>query len=184
MGKTWEGWLVFLGQTRDSDCLTRSNFIVARDALYKRASVSAADALGEETVQSVTERHWACGWVEWIAIHPSDLGVVALANEIAAKLDSYPVVDEDHWSQLEHNEACENWDRSSVHEELSRAGVCAQSIARLPHMDRDDAAFIRETWASDGADYETRDDGGVYFRFSDIGRDRAAWAIKWLRSTK
>lgn len=26
LGASWDGWYVFLAQTRDSDCLTRSNF--------------------------------------------------------------------------------------------------------------------------------------------------------------
>lgn len=176
-GTRWEGWLVFLGQNRDSDCLTRCNFEVALKAL------EAIPSENPDSVQRVRESHWACGWIEWIAIHPSNANARVAAEDMAAKLDQYSVLDEDRWSEMEHEEACENWDPSSVREELKRAGVSERTISNLPSMDREDAAFIRETWASDGADYETRDDGGCYFRFSDVGRDRAAWAIKWLRET-
>jgi len=49
----------------------------------------------------------AVGWVEWIAIHESDAAALAIANKISDALEDYPVVNEDHWSQLEWDEACD-----------------------------------------------------------------------------
>lgn len=88
-----------VGQHRDSDPLARSNFR------------SMLKALGGEsdTVIVVREGHWAVGWVEWIAIHQDDAKALAIADDIAAALEDYPVVDEDDWSELEHEEAQEVW---------------------------------------------------------------------------
>lgn len=115
-GAEWPDYYVFLGQHRDSDSIERSNFI------------SGLKALGGEsdTVLVVREGHWAVGWVEWIAIHKTDKKSLAVANEIADALEDYPVVDENHLSDLEWNEACEYWERMSVRdraEYCERAGI-------------------------------------------------------------
>lgn len=96
-GEVWPNYYVFLGQNRDSDCLTRSNF------------QSGLEAIGgeSETVIVVRERHWAVGWVEWIAIHQDDEEALKKADEIAAALENYPVVDDEHYYQLESEEADE-----------------------------------------------------------------------------
>jgi len=98
-GEVWPNYYVFLGQNRDSDCLTRSNF------------QSGLEAIGgeSETVIVVRERHWAVGWVEWIAIHQDDEEALKKADEIAAALENYPIVDEEHYYQLESEEADETW---------------------------------------------------------------------------
>ena len=67
-GAEWHDFYVFLSQHRDSDSLTRSNFTCALDKLGESKSCQWG-----ETVQVVRENHWAVGWVEWIAIHKSDL---------------------------------------------------------------------------------------------------------------
>lgn len=98
-GEHWDGYYVFLGQHRDSDALDRSNF------------ESGLETIGGEsdTVIVVRESHWAVGWVEWIAIHQDDEKALKVADEIAVALENYPVVDEEHYSQLETEEADETW---------------------------------------------------------------------------
>jgi hypothetical protein len=98
-GQPWSGHYVFLGQHRDSDALSRSNFR------------SGLKAIGGEsdTVTVVRESHWAVGWVEWIAIEACDSKALKIADEIKAGLDDYPVVDESDWSEEEMNEANEVW---------------------------------------------------------------------------
>ena len=103
-GATWEGHYVFLGQNRDSDALDRSNFR------------SALKAIGDESehengVTVVHEGHWACGWIEWIAIPFGPSIALAKACEIQEGLESYPVVNESDWSELETEEADEVWAR-------------------------------------------------------------------------
>jgi hypothetical protein len=88
-----------VGQSRDSDALERSNFTV----MLKRLG-------GEsETVIIVRESHWAVGWVEWIAIHESDAKALAIADEIKGDLADYPVIDDDHFSETETEEANYVW---------------------------------------------------------------------------
>jgi hypothetical protein len=98
-GEVWPNWYVFLGQQRDSDCLTRSNF---RTALERLGGES-------DTVQVIRESHWAVGWVEWIGIEASDDLAVKLASEMEDDLERYPVLSEDDFSELENEEANEVW---------------------------------------------------------------------------
>lgn len=104
IGAEWQEYLVFLGQHRDSDSLTRSNFQVA------------LERLGEEsdTVLVVSENHWAVGWVEWIAIHKDDSKAIELATEMEESIEDYPILDETHYSNLEYTEAMDYWDSLSL----------------------------------------------------------------------
>jgi hypothetical protein len=136
MGAEWPEYFVFLGQHRDSDSLSRSNFICGLEKIGGES----------DTVHIVHESHWAVGWVEWIAIHESDSQALEKANEIMRRLDGYPVVNEDHWSELEWNEACEYWERLSVRdraEYCQRAGLSIFA-ARRDYMPSDDSGMLME----------------------------------------
>lgn len=110
-GYQWPDFYVFLGQNRDSGPLARANFDAALKAV--RAVMSKESIPGDPdemaTVQVVRENHWAVGWVEWIAIHESDAAALECADKIAAKLENYPVVNENLWSEYEQTEANEIW---------------------------------------------------------------------------
>lgn len=133
-----EGWLVFLGQHRDSDTVQRSNFRSALKALG-----------GEDDAAGVAvERfnHWAVGWTEAILIRPDAAEKIAEAERITAKLEDYPVVDEDDLSELEWDEMCETWERASLRERLdyiegSKVSPFAVRRAEIP---QDDNGIIRE----------------------------------------
>lgn len=100
VGAEWpEHYSSGVGQSRDSDALERSNFTCMLKALGGES----------DTVLLIRESHWAVGWVEWIAIHESDGATLRVADEIRAALDDYPVVDEDHFSELEFNEMLDWW---------------------------------------------------------------------------
>jgi hypothetical protein len=99
-GEVWPEYYVFLGQNRDSDVLTRSNF------------ESGLEAIGGEDgdlVVVVREGHWAVGWIEWIGIHQDAEDILKEADEILCALEDYPVVDDEHLSNLELEEAEEVW---------------------------------------------------------------------------
>lgn len=133
-GAQWPDYYVFLGQSRDSDSLGRSNFICGLKAIGGES----------DTIIVVRESHWAVGWVEWIAIHESDAAALAIANKISDALEDYPVVNEDHWSQLEWDEACDYWERMSVRE---RAEYCKRAevsifAARRNYMPIDDTGAL------------------------------------------
>lgn len=123
MGEVWPGYYVFLGQHRDSDSLTRSNFICGLKEIGGET----------ETVQVVRERHWAVGWVEWIAIHQDDEKALEIADHIMDGLEDYPVVNEDHWSDLEWTEAHDYWQSMGLRERVAMCRDAGVSIfsARL-----------------------------------------------------
>lgn len=99
-GASWyEYYSAGFGQSRGCDCLTESNFAVALKALGGES----------DTVRVVHERHWLVGWVEWIAIHESDTKSQAIALELRNRHEAYPVLDEDDFSQREHEEASRIW---------------------------------------------------------------------------
>ena len=91
-----QGWLVFIGQNRDSDALARSNFTVATETL------EGMDPDGEDhEVHSFG--HWACGWIEIIIVRP-DSKSASEAEGMEAALADYPVLDDEHYSALEYDE--------------------------------------------------------------------------------
>lgn len=108
-----------VGQSRDSDALERSNFACMLNALGGES----------DTVTVVHEGHWAVGWVEWIAIDQEDDKALAIADQIMAGLEDYPVVDESDWSEREQEDANETWQH------------CYSPIERLAYMRRNRDQF-------------------------------------------
>jgi hypothetical protein len=100
-----------VGQSRDSDALERSNF-----------SCMLQDLGGEsDTVEVVRESHWLVGWVEWIAIHQDDEKALRVADANKARMEDYPALNEDHWSELEWTEAADFWDSLSPRGKVQEA---------------------------------------------------------------
>ena len=116
-GPDWPEMFVFLGQNRDSACLDRSNFEIAQERL---------DAIPDPTLWPhagppwtvIRERHWLCGWVEWIGIHFDAVEHLKAADEMAGELEQYPVLDEDHFSEKEFNEAANYWEKADISERM------------------------------------------------------------------
>lgn len=132
IGPTYFDYYPFLGQSRDSDALERSNFACGLELIGGES----------ETVLVIRDHHWAVGWVETIYIHQSDEHALRKADEITERLANYPVVDESHYSDLEFSEVAEYWARSSVRDRLdaikhSRASV-SPFAARHDYLPRDD----------------------------------------------
>lgn len=108
IGAHWDGWYgAGVGQSRDSEALERANFDAMRKALEALPEVEVNGMAG---VQVVRESHWACGWVEWIAIHESNTAALELAESIMARLEDYPVIDEGLWSQYEDADCRQTWE--------------------------------------------------------------------------
>lgn len=135
-GEAWPDYFVFLSQHRDSDSLTRSNFICGLEALGGES----------ETVLLVRERHWAVGWVEWIAIHATDTEALDKAEAMLKKIKGYPVLDEDHFSQLEWDEAQAYWESLPLSErvDLCREHEISIFAARHPWIPQDDSGGLFE----------------------------------------
>ena len=135
-GADWPEYFVFLGQHRDSDSVQRSNFIVGLEALGGES----------ETVIVVRERHWAVGWVEWIGIHESDEARITEADGMLCALSDYPVLSDDHLSELEWNEAADYWERMSVRDRMEycqRADISCFA-ARRDYLPQDNTGYLLE----------------------------------------
>ena len=135
-GAEWSDYFVFLAQHRDSDTLTQSNFTCGLARLGGES----------DTVRVVRERHWAVGWVEWIAVHESDTVACQKADAMLADLVAYPALDEDHFSELEWFEAADYWGRLTVRERVDICRDAGVSIfaARRADLPQDDTGAILE----------------------------------------
>lgn len=101
-----QDWFVVpVGQNRDSGCLARSNFEVAVKLLGGES----------ETVEVHRFGHWANGWFEIIIVHPSLEGQVL---DIEGTLESYPILDDEHYNNLEYETACTYWEHASTKERI------------------------------------------------------------------
>lgn len=151
MGAHWPMHYVFLGQHRDSGSLTRSNFQVAIAALRALPEWTPPADCPEDDACSrlvVSENHWAVGWVEWIAIHESDAAAIEAAEDMLARLENYPVLDEQHFSQLEWDEAAAWWASMRVPDRLdalrrSKAAV-SMFASRRDELPEDDSGRLFE----------------------------------------
>ena len=107
-GATWYGWLVApVSTNRDADALIRSNFDRVRGDLEDTPDVSLRDPDDDTDCPGwrvIRERHWAVGWVEWIAIHPDATEARKVAEDAAKKLEDYPILDEELFSMYEDEE--------------------------------------------------------------------------------
>ncbi len=96
------GWLVCaVSQTRDSGPLKLSNFAAHEAAL---------EEIDADNIDHETHRfgHWGPGWFEIILVRAESPCHVE-AEEIAAALADYPVLDDEDHSAREFDEACEAW---------------------------------------------------------------------------
>jgi hypothetical protein len=82
----------------------------------------------EDSVQIVRENHWAVGWVEWIAIHKSNVAAIEAAKFLCNKANDYPVLNESDWSELEYTQAMDYWDSMSLSEKVRFCADCNVSI--------------------------------------------------------
>lgn len=145
MGAQWPDYYVFLGQNRDSDALTRSNFrtglarLGGENCSYQNEGVDNE----QSNVIVVRESHWACGWVEWIGVHQDYTAGITAANEMLDALEDYPVLSEEDFSALEDEECAETWancyDASERVEYLRKHSYTASSMADL-------IAAVRGNW--------------------------------------
>lgn len=123
-------WLVLpVTRTRDSGTLESSNFRVAA------AAMAEVDPAGE-LFEVHRFGHWGCGWYEIMIVNPAAPGeVLAMVATIARKLDNYPVLDENDYSDLESERAAEVWAGMSLRD---RMAVCARYRVSIFAARRDD----------------------------------------------
>lgn len=108
-GADWSNYFVapvFIN--RDSGTIDRANYGTQWAAL----SEMQLDVDSEDTYspQRVREHHWAVGWVEWVAIHESNVDALREADDLAETLETHTVLDDEALLQLECDEYLEGWD--------------------------------------------------------------------------
>jgi hypothetical protein len=101
-----QDWLVVIGVNRDSSALARSNFRVACDDIRKGARYDTGDDFPDYEILHLG--HWACGWIKVLIVRPGTPCAEA-AERIAERLEGYPVLSDDDFTQEEQREADETW---------------------------------------------------------------------------
>jgi hypothetical protein len=100
MGEVPEAdWLCVMTRSRDSDCLTESNWRVALRMLGGESDNVRIDRFG----------HWACGWWESLSVKDGSSSH-SIGQDITEQIDSYPILDEDDFSEIEQEQANEVWE--------------------------------------------------------------------------
>ena len=128
------GWLVVpVIQTRDSGPLEESNFAAALGMLGGES----------DTVEVHRFGHWGPGWYEIIIVAP-DSPQAGKAREIESKLEGYPLLDEDDFSEREWEQASERWLHINLQDRIELCAKYHVSIfaSRRDEIPRDDNGAI------------------------------------------
>ena len=172
MGRDWHGWLIApVSRHRDSDILTLSNWDVVvshLDDLMESDAGLSGDWIdpytGEECgpFEIVRERHCLVGWVEWIAIHPDAAVLRQYALEVSEALEAYPVLDEDHFCEVEHEAAIDAFKHEA---DDFRERVLERFPALRARLEALDTGDLWNLYmAADLPEPYTSDNGGTYVR--------------------
>lgn len=143
-----DGDYLLASQHRDSDSLTRSNWIcICQEFETEAFDNRETEYEDRPNVYTWSASHCMVGYVDYLMVR-SDAPEETLkaAAMILDKLEQYAVYDEDHWSELENNEACETWSGFSVRDRLEILKGTGVSIfaARRDYMPDDDCGYIAE----------------------------------------
>lgn len=189
-GARWDGYYIApVGRNRDSDILTESNWQSQWEALEPlRADVDCDDI---QSPKIVLESHWAVGWVEWVAIHESNAEALRAADEMAASLSDYPVLDDEAHSRMEWEAYGEAWTHYGCRDfirELSRKfNLSDESVDLLQSSDEDKVREWFESLIPSG-EYFTPHSDGVSIRDDSAARnctrDILASFLRSLRSLR
>lgn len=123
VGPLWPSYYVGLARTRDSGLISESNFYTF---LREIGGPS-------ETVEIVRERHWAFGWVEWIAIHQDDEEALVKADNLLECLKNWPILNDAYLSDREDKECRDFWASLSKDE---RKHYCEEAGVSNKYADR------------------------------------------------
>ncbi|MHB0958759.1 MAG: hypothetical protein ACYC0X_15560 [Pirellulaceae bacterium] len=142
-------WTIVYTHHRDSRLLDQSNAAAFQQALRPYLDADDPDIIEEH------HGHWAYGWVDGFAIRVFRDGKVTPVFraylEILARLENYPVLDEQDYSRREYEATMENFD-SAV------SGMRCEY--QLPEDWKEEV--FRWFWQHDQRAVENRDDSGGY----------------------
>ena len=106
-GEDLSQWYILVARTRDSYLLENSNFESIKAYLIDKGFEICGDVEETNTILLASFNHWACGWIESIMIHESNDKALIISDDIKAKLNDYPIFDEDHYYR---GESALQWD--------------------------------------------------------------------------
>lgn len=132
-----EDWMVVIGRNRDSGILDRHNWEEACRILPE----------GDD-VQIHRFGHWACGWLEVLLVRPGT-DAAATGEKIGARLEDYPILNEDRYSEMEWDETCKAWEGASLRERIRLCADAGVSILAARHDWIPDSDRIRESLRPD-----------------------------------
>ncbi len=111
-----------LTRGRDSDILVESNFETALEMLGGEK---------EGKVEIIRIGHWACGWIEYLAVYKTYFPGIKIAMQIQASLENYAVLDENDYYERQR-EAMEDTFKSYAPEFKENAVKCLQMKTDVP----------------------------------------------------
>jgi hypothetical protein len=139
--KDRQEWLVApCGNNRDANLVTQANW---------ESQMAALKELGEgKTWEVCNFRHWGPGWFEIILIQPGSRAE-ELCNKLEKKLENHPILDEDHFSQVQLEEAVAIWRDAlpNQRKELLRAAKLPASKAMDSTMPQGVLEIILERYS-------------------------------------
>jgi hypothetical protein len=63
--------------------------------------------------------HWACGWVEVIFMHETDINGLEKADGIMSDCKNYPILDEDDYNNRRGEAINQDWNNLSLEEKIN-----------------------------------------------------------------
>lgn len=119
-----EGWFVFPEiVARDSGILSRSNFETALSELGGEGKNVEVHRFG----------HWGPGWFKVILINPCATDVLDKAVDLIAALKDYPVLCDEHYSDMELEAVEQYWDSMGISERIGYCEGCGMSPFAARH---------------------------------------------------
>jgi len=139
--KEQQDWLVApCGNNRDADLLTQANWESQLESLLELED--------PETWQVCRFSHWGSGWFEIILVQPGSKAE-ELCSKLEAKLADYPVLDEDHFSKVQWEDAVAIWEQAlpKQKKELLKEANLPASKARNKTMPREVLQIILDRYS-------------------------------------
>lgn len=118
-----DNWKIVAFRTRNSDLLEESNWYGFVERLSPVEGVENIESSDPSPAEIHRFGHWALGWFEIILVQPES-EEEKIAEELYRKLEDYPVLDDedysqrcfdaavDYWQDLSEEEKAEEWEKS------------------------------------------------------------------------
>lgn len=142
------GDYLILAQHRESGTIDRSNWTIACEILSAQPW-DEAKLDGRPAAYHWRASHPCVGWIEYLCVRQdAPPEIIEKARDIGKKLRDYPILNEDHHSELEWNEVCDYWAGMSVRSRLDaiQYSDSGDSIfaARHDYLPPDDSGRLLE----------------------------------------